>query len=43
MDRTFIGNLQQLRSLFGRQFAGEVNVPLDVIQHSLFGFALGAI
>ena len=43
MDRTLIGNLEELRSLFGRKFAGEVNVPLDVIQHSLFGFALGAV
>src|SRR6266849_2505790 len=43
VDRTFICNLEQLRSLFRRQFASKVNVPLDAIQHSLLGFALGAI
>ena len=43
MDRTLIYNLEQLRSLFGSQCASKVNVPLDAIQHSLLGFALGAI
>jgi hypothetical protein len=43
VDRTFICDLEQLRSLFRRQFASKVNIPLDAIQHSLFGFALGAI
>src|SRR5437879_9566956 len=36
-------NLEQLRSLFGRQGSSKVNVPLNPIKHSFFGFALGAI
>src|SRR5437879_8772924 len=43
MDGTFICNLEQLRSLFGRQGSSKVNVPLNPIKHSFFGFALGAI
>ncbi len=43
MNRAFVGNLQQLGSLFVRQRARKMNVAFDSIEHSLFGFAFGAI
>ena len=43
MNRAFVGNLQQLGSLFVRQRARKMNVAFDSIEHSFLGFALGAI
>src|SRR5712691_13454358 len=43
MDGAFICNLEQLGSLFRRQGSSKVNVPLNPIKQSFFGFALGAI
>jgi len=43
MDRTFVRNLKQIRSLHGRQRSSELNVSFDPIKHSLLGFTLGAI
>ena len=41
--RAFIRNFEQLGSLFGRELANKMNVQLNAIEHSLFGFAIGAI
>ena len=43
MHRAFIRNFEQLRSLFGRELANKMNVPLNAIEHCLFRFAIGAI
>lgn len=43
MDGALICNFEELRSLFGCQWTGKMDVSLDAIKHSLFGFALGAI
>lgn len=43
MDRAFVGNVQQLASLFFRQPTCKMNVPFDPVQHSFFGFALGTV
>src|SRR5579863_4560907 len=43
MDRAFVGNLQELRSLFVRQRSRKMNVAFDSIEHTFLGFALGAI
>src|ERR1019366_9087395 len=43
MDRAFVCNLQQLGSLFVRQWSGKMNVAFDSIEHSFVGFAFGAI
>jgi hypothetical protein len=43
MDRTFVGNLQQLGSLLVRQRPAKLNIAFDTIEHSFLGFAFGAI
>ena len=43
MDGTPIRNLDQPRSLFGRQWPSQVDVPLNSIEHYVFRFAIGAI
>ena len=43
MDRTFVGDLQQLGSLLARQRPAKMNIAFDAIEHSFPSFALGAI
>jgi hypothetical protein len=43
MHRTFIRNLQKFRPLFLGQLSAHVNVSLNLIEHSFFRFAIGAI
>jgi hypothetical protein len=43
MDGAFFRNLQQLGSLLVRERPREMNVPLNVVEHSFPGFAFGAI
>jgi hypothetical protein len=43
MDRAFVRNLKKFGTLFVRQGPGKMDVPFDPIEHSFFGFAIGAI
>ena len=43
VDGTFIGDLEQPRSLFGCQVASQVNVPLNSIEHFVFSFAVDTV
>ena len=43
MDRTLVGDLQDLRTLLLREVAGDRDLPLDPIEHALLGFTFGAV
>lgn len=43
MHWAFLGDLHQPRPLFGIEIAFECDQALDAVEHSLFGFARGAI
>jgi hypothetical protein len=43
MDRTFVGDLEQLGALFFRELTGDRDLPLDPVEHALFRLTLGAV